>query len=148
MGADDDDPGRVPLLPKLTGEARREALADPGPTWSEWFFRSFARTWVVLGFLIGDVFLIATFAAPLDVPALVAGVGLAFYGEFLLYQYLWYTPSTRYHHRTAGVFARSWVHPVAYGRWTEEAALIRAGQLPVYAEIEGHETGPDPREFL
>lgn len=149
MGAmDDDDPGRVPLFPKLGGEARREALAHPGLSWSEWFYRSFVRTWAVLGFLIGDVFIGAYFGAPLNVPGLVVGLALALYGEWLLYQYLWHTPPLRHHHRPSTASSRSWVFPVRYGRWTEEAALVRAGKLPVYAEIEDEQSGPDPREFL
>lgn len=147
-GDEDDDPGHVPLFPKLRGEARRKALADPGPSWTEWFYRSFARTWIVLGFFIGDLFVAALFSVPLDIPALIVGLALAVYAEWLLYQYLWHTPGTRYHHRSDEAFTRSWVYPVRYGRWTEEAALVRAGRLPVYAELEDEQTGPDPREFL
>src|SRR5579862_97053 len=130
MANDDEEEssGRLRLFPKLTGEARREALADPGASWSEWFYRSFARAWIVLLYLVLDVFLISTFGVPLDVPALIGALVLATYGEYFLYQYLWHTPSTRRHHRTRDAFRPTWMHPVEYGRWTAEAALAKAGK--------------------
>lgn len=146
--ADDDEegPGHISLFPKLKGEARREALSDPGPTWSEWFYRSFVRAWMILLYLVFDVFLITAFGTPLDLPALVFSLALGTYGQFLLYQYLWHTPSTRRHHRAREAFRPTWLHPVEYGRWTEEAVLVRAGRLPAYDPDEP--AGPDPREFL
>lgn len=143
---DEDDPGHVPLVPRLTGEARRQALADPGLSWSDWFYRSFARAWIVLLFLVLDVFVISTFGAPLDVPALIAGLALAIYGEWLLYQYLWHSPGTLRHHRGREGFQRGWLHPVEFGRWTPEASLAKTGKLPAYRPDEP--SGPDPREFL
>ena len=143
---EEDDPGRVPLLPRLTGEARRQAIADPGLSWSDWFYRSFARAWMVLLFLILDVFVISAFGAPLDIPAMIVGLVLATYGEYLLYQYLWHTPSTRRHHRGREAFRPTWFRPVEFGRWTAEAALVKAGKLPAYGPDEP--VGPDPREFL
>ncbi|MCI4336877.1 MAG: hypothetical protein L3K17_06755 [Thermoplasmata archaeon] len=144
----EEDPGKRPILPRLTGEARRRALAEPGPSWSEWFYRSFARTWIVLGFFILDVFIIATWGAPLNLLVMVSALVLAIYGEFLLYEYLWYQPRERRHHRprTPGPFRPTWLRPVEYGRWSADAALIRAGKLP--ATIDTPEVGPDPREFL
>lgn len=143
---EEEDPTKVPLFPKLSGEARRRALEEPGPSWSEWFYRSFARAWIVLLYLILDVFLISEFGAPLDVPALIASLPLATYGEYLLYQYLWHTPGTRRHHRGPEGFRPTWLRPVEYGRWTAEAALVKAGQLPAYEPDQP--AGPDPREFL
>lgn len=139
--------GRNPwstLFPRPTEEERRRALADPGPSWSEWFYWSFLKTWVVLGFLIGDVFVIATWGEPLNLAGMIPSLVLATYAEILGYQYLWYRPRmpSRSHRRVE--FRRTWLRPVPYGRWTPEAARVKQG-LPALDVVEA---GPDPREFL
>lgn len=132
------------ILPKLEGEERTQALAEPGPTWSQWFFYSFAKVWTILAFLILDVFLLTAFGAPFLPWALFPSLALAVYAEYLLYQYLWHRPGER-PRSTGEPFRRTWHHPVAYGRWTIEAERAKIG-LP--AVPMGEEPHPDPSEFL
>ncbi len=130
------------LLPKLEGEEREAALANPGPSWREWFFFSFAKVWSVLAFFILDSFLVAAFTVPFVPWILFPGLGLALYAEFLLYQYLWYHPTPELYRRE---FRPAWHRPFRLGRWTPEAERGRAG-LPAFGP--GEEPFPDPREFL
>lgn len=132
------------LFPRPTEEDRRQALADPGPSWSQWFYWSFLKTWVVLGFLIGDVFVVATWGAPLNLAGMIPSLALAIYAEILGYQYLWYRPSLPSRSLARAEFRRTWLRPVPYGRWTPEAARVKRG-LPALDVVHA---GPDPREFL
>lgn len=136
---------RPGYLPRLDGEERERAIADPGASWREWFFFSFARVWTLLAFFILDVFIFATFAVPLIAWALVASLALAVYAEFLLYEFLWYRPPLEKLSEWKREFRPSWHRPVRFGRWTVEAARVRAGGplLPP-----GEEPHPDPNEFL
>ncbi len=132
------------LLPKLEGEERKQALDDPGPSWSQWFFFSFAKVWTILAFLILDVFVVTGFGSPFDPWGLFPTLALALYGEYLLYQYLWHRPEAR-PMSTGERFRPTWHHPFPFGRWTIEGERHRAGlpALPV-----GEEPHPDPSEFL
>jgi hypothetical protein len=122
------------------------ALADPGPSWSEWFFFHGAKWYMTAAFLIPVAWEIASLFAPANVPGYEIGPVLAgtFYAEFMLYQYLWHRPSS---HPSRSLGARSfrptWYRPVQYGRWTPEGTELRAGRPVVSVE-----EGPDPREFV
>ena len=123
-------------------EEKRRALADPGPSWSEWFYYDAARWFVGLGFLIVDAWI---FVACLDaglaiaiIPSLIAAI----YLEFLGYEYLWYVPPLD-GPRRRGAFRRSWRRPVALGRWTPEG--VRARENP---SAPSPDQGPQPEEFL
>jgi len=127
---------------------KRRALLEPGPSWREWFLYDGAKWWLGLVFLIVDVWVVGSwiyggsFAAPRLVEALLS-LAVALYLEVLLYLYLWRRPSDTAlsRHRP---FRRSWRALREFGRWTPEAARIRAGHPPV--------VGPDgtvhPDEFL
>ena len=133
--------GALGLPPELDEGEKAQALADPGPTWKEWFFRSFLKVWTLLFFFIADAWIVAIWVFPLDPwPILPSLVG-ATYLEFLGYQYLWHQPElgtvalpSRFH--------RTWLRPVYCGRWTAEAALLRAGASRATVE------GLDAKEFL
>jgi hypothetical protein len=125
---------------------KREALGDPGPSWRDWFVYSAAKWYVVLGFLIILVWEVGLWDYPtrLSLGIVIPVVGASMYAEYLLYQYLWHRPpsasrSTRARHE----WHSRWIHPVLYGRWTPEAADIRAGRA-----IPPPASGTDPREFL
>lgn len=122
-------------------EEKRRALAEPGPSWREWWYYSASKWYVLLGFFVGDVWAFASWAElDLWIPAVATLMVLA-YGEFLLYSYLYFRPietdsRRRRRHRP------SWLQPVAAGRWTPEGALLRSG-----VAIGGND-GPSPEEFL
>ena len=65
------------------------------------------------------------------------------YGEYLLYQYLWYRPSASSRSTRAVGHGHRWIVPVRYGRWTEEGVALRAGKV-----VPEPEHGPDAKEFL
>ena len=123
-------------------EEKRRALADPGPSWSEWFYYDAAKWFVGLGYLIVDSWV---FVACLDaglavaiVPSLIGAV----YLEFLGYEYLWYVPPLG-GPRRRGPFRRSWYRPVAHGRWTPAGARARGSPSATPPE-----QGPQPEDFL
>jgi hypothetical protein len=130
-------------FPKPTKEEREQALADPGPTWREFFLYEFAKVWIILGFMIGDVIVMASFFQPLDVPAIIASAAVLVYLEFVAYQWLWYRPPLD-EPRYKGPFRRRWNRWVEFGRWTPEADRRRAGLDPYV----NHSGGPHPSEFL
>ena len=111
-------------------QEKRQALLDPGPSWREWFFFDAAKWWVGLGFLIVDVWVVAswiaagTFSIVRAVAALLTLVG-AIYLELLLYRYLWRRPSDT-GPRRPGPFRPSWRALREVGRWTPEEARRRA----------------------
>jgi hypothetical protein len=121
-------------------EEKRRALAEPGPSWRDWFFHEAAKWWIGLGFLILDSWVIVECldlgATAAIFPALVAAV----YAEFLIWRCLWYEPDLS---RSGRAFHRSFVRPVRFGRWTEEWAYARAHPN---SAIPGE--GPSPDEFL
>jgi hypothetical protein len=116
-------------LPKLEGESRKRAIEDPGPSWREWFYSSFMKTWLVLGFLILDSWAALTWAQPLNVPAMAGSVAAAAYGEFLLWRFLWYNPDREEDRRNRSARAR-WLHPVRFGRWTPQHQRMKQGLDP------------------
>jgi len=123
-------------------DEKRRALADPGPSWREWWFHSGSKWYVGLAFLIFDVWVVGF---GLEIGLLSVAIGLfvlALYGEFLLYRYLYYEPEIDVTGpRTP--FRRTWYRPVEYGRWTAEGEVLRAGGTVVVPD-----DGPDPKEFL
>lgn len=129
-----------------TEEERKRALEHPGPTWREFFFYDFMKVWLVLGFLIVDVWAVGAFAQPFNPAAMLLSLVALLYGEFLLYRFLWYRPGDSEATRSArrAGFRPTWSRPVAFGRWTPEADRARSGRDP----YEGYVRGPDPREFL
>jgi len=122
----------------LVEEEKRRALADPGPSWTEWFLYSGAKWWMGLLFLIIDVWVIVTWIELGSLVLLLASLVLVSYAEFLLWRYLWYRPSEW--HRD---FHATWFTPVRFGRWTPEGAQVRAG-----TPLGEFEDGPNPHEFL
>ncbi|MGA7923785.1 MAG: hypothetical protein WCA77_07405 [Thermoplasmata archaeon] len=129
-------------FPEPTSEERKEAIADPGPSWREYFFYSFLKVWIALGLLILDAFVAGIWFHPINLVGLVASLAAALFLEFLLYRYLWYRPAIE---RSGTRFKRSILRPVPYGRWTPEAERVHSG-LP--AQPPRPAAGPDPREFL
>lgn len=144
-------------LPPLDDETRQKALADPGPSWREWFLRDFVRTWALLGFFVLDVLIFVGWYVPLVVDStlgdngatalatvgLVASMVLALYLEFLAYRYLWYRALPDEVYSTAA-FHRTWLRPSQFGRWTPEYERLRKGLDP----WDGARRGPNPAEFL
>lgn len=123
-------------------EEKRQALAERGPSWKEWWYYSASKWYLVLGFLILDVWVVGSFTEASLWLAVPPSVVLVVYGEFLLYQYLYRRPAPG-EGRSRGPFRRTWLRPVQFGRWTPEAATIRAGGTPP-----GAAEGPRPEEFL
>lgn len=135
-------------VPRLSGTAREEALADPGPTWHEWFYYSFLKVWIITGFFVVDAWVLVAgiygiFSGYLVLFPLVSLV----YLEFLAYQFLWRRPSivgtAQRRWEPSRKFHRSAFALVEFGRWTPEGEAVRAGRSP---SAPAH--GPDPREFL
>ncbi|MHB8351296.1 MAG: hypothetical protein ACYDFT_01170 [Thermoplasmata archaeon] len=130
------------LGPRISPEERQRALDDPGPSWSEYFFRDFLRWWTVLGFFVVDAVIVSSFLRPLAPLPLLLGLAAAIYFEFLLYEYLWHIPSSeRLPPRVRPSWRRAF-HPVPAGRWTLAFRQIREGARP---PAQG--TGPDPADF-
>jgi hypothetical protein len=123
-------------------EEKKRALAEPGPSWRQWWFHDASKWYVGLAFLILDVWVVAY---GFEAGALFGAVGIlvvAGYAEFLLYRYLYYRPHPGDHGGARG-FRRTFTRPVPFGRWTPEADLVRAGGTLV-----PEEEGPSPKEFL
>ena len=149
MGTDPDDKVLDPFEEaelderlSVVREEKRMALKDPGPSWREWFFFDAAKWWIGLLFFIVDTWIAGFWVEQGTFLAIAPSIAVAIYAEFLLFRFLWYRP-TGEEPRRAGVFRRSWLHPVPYGRWTPEAARARMGIDPIRTE-----GGPDPREFV
>jgi hypothetical protein len=120
-------------------EEKRKALADPGPSWREWFLFSAAKAYVLLGYLIVDVWIVIG-ALEVGLPYVAAAlVVVAIYLEILLYKYLWRRPAET----PRGFRPTWWWTPARYGRWTPEGEALRSGESP-----EMIEEGPNPKEFL
>jgi hypothetical protein len=119
-------------------EEKKQALADPGPSWREWFLFSAMKWYLGLAFLIGDAWIVVTWFEVGVAWAALATLVAAIYLEYLAYRVLWTRPPIDRPIRAT--FQRSWHTPVQFGRWTPEAELYRAGRLVP--------AGPDPREFL
>ncbi len=136
-------------LESLSAHDRIELEKDlvrraPDLPWKEWFFYSGLKAWVGLGLFIIDGWIAGTWLEAGNYFGLVPSLVGAVYLEFLLYQYLWYRPPVRasWSQRRG---RRRWVHPVAYGRWTPEAAERRAGGS---GKLGGPESEPNPRDIL
>src|SRR5579863_6826103 len=71
---------------------RRTAVQEAGPTWEQWAKGPFSKTYLALGFFIGDILLLVTGLQPVN-PLVLVAVLLALYLEFLVWQYLWYRPN-------------------------------------------------------
>jgi hypothetical protein len=135
-----EEPPGPRLLP--TRAEREAAVAAPGVPWKDWFYFSFLKVWIALGFLILDGLIAGEFAELRSAGGLVLGLAIAVYLEFLAYRFLWTRPgpeeerSTHYH--------PTWFRPVRLGRWTPEAFHPEefARHLPSTV------AGPDPTEFL
>jgi hypothetical protein len=106
-------------------DEKRRALREPGPSWKDWWYYSASKWYIALGLLILDAWVLV---AGIDAdPYLGSLVVLpVVYGEFLLYQYLYHRPRLE-GRRSRSAFRRTWYRPVEVGRWTPEAAIVRAG---------------------
>ena len=130
-------------LPTLDPETRAAAIADPGPSWKEWFFHEFARAWILLGFFIADAIIFVLWAVPFVPVAMVLSIIGAIYLEFLAYQVLWSRGNAEEEYRMP-VFRPTFFRPVRFGRWTPEFDRLRRGADP-WGDAP---RGPDPAEFL
>lgn len=146
VGGAKEDPEEVARFwaaQERTEEEKRSALAEKGPPWKEWWFYSASKWYVILLFLVGDVWALVTW---LDSGAsYLALVLLALvYLEFLLYQYLYYRAPAPSRRRGAS-FRRTWYRPVEFGRWTpeRERARVQREQGVVAAD-----DGPSRDEFF
>jgi hypothetical protein len=123
-------------------EEKRRALAEPGPSWREWWFFHASKWYVVLGLLVVDVWVVGSWLEIGQVAAALISLPLLFYGDLLLYRYLYYRPDLEVRRRRPA-FHRTWLRPVEFGRWTPEAELLRAG-----GTVAREGEGPNPEEFL
>jgi hypothetical protein len=127
--------------PPATEEERLAAIADPGVPWRDWFFFSFLKPWLALGYLIVDGLIAGAAAEAHSVVGLVIGLAIAVYLEFLGYRLLWTRPDVAEERTTP--FRRTWYRPVRVGRWTPEAWYPEQ-----YRVRAAESTGPDPTDFL
>lgn len=127
--------------PRPTEEERLQALEDPGVPWRDWFYFSFLKVWVCLGFLILDGLVAGAFAESRNFVGLFVALLIAVYLEFVLFQYLWIRPGPD--DLRASTFAPSWYRPARVGRWTPETFYPERFRM-----AKPSETGPDPNEFL
>jgi hypothetical protein len=141
MAADDLEEGPGPRL-RPTPADRSAAVADPGVPWKDWFYFSFLKVWIGLGFLIVDAMVAGFFAEQRQYVGLVLGTAAAFYLEFLAYRFLWTRPGPEEERSTP--YRPSWYRPVRFGRWTPEAWHPEAFARHVPTTT----GGPDPHEFL
>ncbi len=125
-------------------EAKRRALADPGPSWRAWFLHDNSRWWIGLGFLIVDSWIFGYFVETGEILGLVPALVGAVFLEYLATLYLWHRPSDKDLERPRGQ-RRPWWSPFPYGRWTPEADRARAGKP---ALLPPGESTPDANEFL
>ena len=130
------------FFPKLPTEEREKALADPGPSWKQYFYRDFLKWWTVLGFLVVDVWIFGGWFEVGLVWAIPPSLAGALYLEYLGYQALWYDPG---HGAPSETDRSRWIHPVPFGRWTRAGERVRQGLSPISGEA--YPEGPDPAEF-
>jgi hypothetical protein len=129
-------------IAEVDPDTRAHAISEPGPSWAEWARGPLAKTYLALGYFVADILLVVTGLNPVD-PIVFAGLLLALYLEYLLWQYLWYRPNFDRESRS-GTFQPTFLRPARFGRWTPEGDRARAGVDPFGNEI----VGPDPDEFL
>jgi hypothetical protein len=136
------------MPPRPAPDERQKLIEHPGPSWRDWFFRSFLKVWIPLGFLIVDSW-IAGFWLEAGYPlGMVPSLGVSLYLEFLAFEYLWYRPRDDPSHSVRSESRRRWLHPAAFGRWTPEGQRVRAGLPPYGTTAEPLDKGPDPAEFF
>jgi hypothetical protein len=124
-------------------EEKQRALHEPGPTWREWWFHSASKWYILLGFLVVDLWVVAYWVEVGNGVAGLLSVLALLYGEFLLYQFLWFRPDPEVRLGRRAPFRPTWWRPVRYGRWTPEGEVARSrGGAAV------EEEGPDVKEFL
>jgi hypothetical protein len=121
-------------------EEKRKAREAPAASWRDWWFYSASKWYILLGFALVDVWVGLSWEDAGNGLAAALSIVALLYGEFLLYQYLWFRPQSR---RRRAESRPTWWRPVRYGRWTPEADLARA-RGPGAVEDEG----PDLREFV
>lgn len=126
---------------------KRHALAQPGPSWHDWWYYRASKWYVVLFYFVVDgtcFSLLGMLLGYFSVPVVVAIV----YGEFALYQYLYHRTNLDTRHR-GETFRRTWYRPFDVGRWTPEGTARRAGALrgPREPGVPTDE-GPKPEEFF
>jgi len=121
-------------------KSRAEALADPGPSWRDWFLYHASKWWVALGFFIVDMWILLTFVAPFNPVALGLSLAAAVYLEFLAYRFLWYRWDPE-NAKDVGPFQATFLRPRKYGIWTPEADQLKRGEMPA-------NTGPRREDFL
>jgi hypothetical protein len=123
-------------------QEKQLARAAPDVPWRTWWFHSGSKWYLVIAFLVLDVWILDYVYLTGLVLILGAVFVLALYGEFLLYRCLYYVPP-----EDAAVtgtrFRRTWYRPVEYGRWTPQGEVVRAG-----GTVAPPEAGPDPKEFM
>ena len=137
-----------PIIPRPTEEERKAALAHPGPTWTDYFFRSFLKAWIALGYLILDVFVVGFWLENHLYVGILPSLVAAVYLEWLLWAYLYYEPhggASASQRREPGL--DRFLFPVTFGRWTEPGDRVRHGLSP-YSREAVEAAGPDPAEFL
>jgi hypothetical protein len=143
----EDEPGPfVPLPRRPSEEVRKKALAEPGPTWTEWFYASFLKVWIPLGFLIVDVWAVGYFLEAGVLWAAGAVVPVALYLNFVGWCYLYAHPGGDRSRSVRSDFHPTPIRPFEWGRWTPEGTRVRRG-LPPY-EGPRPEDAPDPAEFF
>lgn len=103
---------------QLKGEARARALAEPGPSWTEWAKGSAGKLYIGCGMLILDALLWVSLEESHYPLTLIAAVPLTVYANYLLFAFLWARPP---HERRDRVnFRPTWLRPFLIGRWDPE----------------------------
>ncbi|MCI4325304.1 MAG: hypothetical protein L3K00_05435 [Thermoplasmata archaeon] len=141
MAAPEPEEAPGPRL-RPTKAEREAAVAHPGLPWREWFYFSFLKVWIGLGFLILDALIAAEFAELRNLLGLVLGLVVAVYLEFLAYRLLWTRPGPEEERSTP--YQPTWYRPVRFGRWTPEAWHPEQYRR----HLPSTTGGPDPHEFL
>ncbi|MCI4366393.1 MAG: hypothetical protein L3K08_01435 [Thermoplasmata archaeon] len=136
------------LTLRPTPEDRKKLIELPGPSWSEWFYGSFLKVWIALGFLIVDSWIIGYWVEAGQAIGIIPSVAVAVYLEYLGFQALWYRPRSDVSHSVRTEARRRWLYPVEFGRWTPEGRRVRAGLPPYGKGEEPQSKGPDPHEFF
>lgn len=139
--------GGSPLsLPRPTEAERKRAVEDPGTSWGEWFYASFLKVWIPLGFLIVDSWIVGGWLEAGFLWGIAVTLPPALYAEYVAFEYLWAHPGGDPSRSVRESFQRGYLHPFQYGRWTREGRRVRAGLPPMEGGSE--RAGPDPSEFF
>jgi hypothetical protein len=124
-----------------TAEERRQAIEDPGEPWHDWFYSTFLKVWIALGFLIVDGWIAGADLATRSYVALGLELAGALYVEYVAFRYFWSRPSED--ESLSRPFHRTWYRPFRFGRWTPYTWYPERFRGPTPGR-----TGPDPNEFL